>query len=297
MTSLGIDIGATAIKAGLYDGTTLIPLDSQPTPTNPDDIVRAVVDIAKAHHVESVGVAVAAFLDPPRRRVVLSPNIGWSNRDLADELEAALGVRVVIENDANAAGFGEYSRGAGAGAQTLVMLTLGTGVGGALLIDGQLVTGAQGMAGEFGHIIVEPGGERCGCGQRGCVETLASGGAMMRRAQQELGAHITSPEHLQAALADHPELGQDLLQRACRAIILTLANLQAVVDPDVAVIGGGVTERLGSELFDALARAQHSVLDGRRSEFFADIRPAQLGNQAGVIGAALLAMTTQATQR
>ena len=298
MTSLGIDIGGTAIKAGVFDGDELRALDPIPTPTNPDDIVQAVIDIARKHpQVDSVGVAVAAFLDRTRRRVLLSPNISWSDRALADELEQALGVPVGLENDANAAGFAEYSRGAGRGASSMVMLTLGTGVGGAVIVGGQLLTGPRGIAGELGHIIVEPGGVRCGCGQRGCVETVASGTALMRLASEALGEPVTTAGALETALHHQPRLREQLLVRASEALVLAVANLQAVVDPDVVVVGGGVAERLGSELFEALGTARGVVLEGRRSDAFADIRPAMLGNRAGTIGAALLAMSNAASPR
>lgn len=290
MASLGIDIGGTAIKAGLYRDDQLESLPAVPTPRQPDGIIQAVIDIARQHPSgDPLGVAVAAFLDSTRRRVALSPNIDWEDRALAEELESALDRRVVVENDANAAGFAEYARGAGVNAQSMVMITLGTGVGGAVILDSQLLTGPRGMAAELGHIIVEPGGERCGCGQRGCVETVSSGTAMMRQVAHQLGREVSEPAALESELEAHPSLRAEVVERAARGIMLALANLQAVLDPEVVVIGGGVADRLGPLLFEALDHARAEVLEGRRSGAFPDIRPARLGNTAGVIGAALLA--------
>ena len=290
MASLGIDIGGTAIKAGLYRDHQLESLPPVPTPRQPDEIVQAVIDLAVAHpDVDAVGVAVAAFLDSTRRRVALSPNIDWVDRPLADELESALGRPIALENDANAAGYAEYARGAGAHAPSMVMITLGTGVGGAVLVDGQLLTGPRGMAAEIGHIIVEPDGARCGCGQRGCVETVSSGTAMMREVARKLGREVADAAMLERELNDNASLRDEVIARVARGLVLTLANLQAVLDPEVVVIGGGVAERLGPSLFAAIEHARSEVLEGRRSTAFPDMRPATLGNTAGVIGAALLA--------
>ena len=290
MTSLGIDIGGTAIKAGLYRDDQLEPLPAVATPRQPDEIVQAVIDIAREHRaVEATGVAVAAFVDASRRSIALSPNIDWADRPLADEVEAAIERPIAVENDANAAGFAEYARGAGARSRSMVMLTLGTGVGGAVILDGDVVTGPRGMAAELGHIIVEPGGERCGCGQRGCVETVSSGTAMMSQVARKLGRDVSQPAALEHELAQNPSLRDEVVSRAARGLVLALANLQAVLDPEVVVIGGGVTDRLGASLFDAIDRQRAHLLEGRRSDAFPDIRAAQLGNTAGVIGAALLA--------
>ena len=260
------------------------------TPRAPGEIVQAVIDIARQHgDVEATGVAVAAFVDASRRRIALSPNIDWVDRPLADEVEAAIGRPIVIENDANAAGFAEYARGAGAKSRSMVMLTLGTGVGGAVILDGHVVTGPRGMAAELGHIIVEPGGERCGCGQRGCVETVSSGTAMMSQVATKLGRDVSEPAALEQELAHNASLRDEVVSRAARGLVLALANLQAVLDPEVVVIGGGVTDRLGASLFDAIDQQRALLLEGRRSDAFPDIRAAQLGNTAGVIGAALLA--------
>lgn len=289
--SLGIDIGGTSIKAGIVGPEGVVgDIREVPTPSDPDDIIDATLALAKSFPVQrAAGVAVAAFLDPSREHVEFSPNIAWEGRPLRQELEQGLQLPVVLENDANAAGFGEYLLGAGRNAPSMVMLTLGTGVGGAVILDGNLLSGARGVAGELGHLVVNPGGAVCGCGQRGCVETVSSGTALMTMAAHALGIDIHSPQALEEALAKTPEVKETLLKTMAEGIIGALLHIQAVVDPAISVIGGGVTQRLGSDLFVALDRAQHDRLEARRSVAFPHIVVAQLGNSAGIIGAGLLA--------
>lgn len=291
MHSVGVDIGGTTIKAArVTDNGQLEDLTTRPTPANPDDLVDAVVELLGHYPAElSAGVAVAAFLDSGRRQVVMSPNISWSNRPLAEELEQRSGRRVHLENDANAAGWAEFRAGAGKGSHSMVMLTLGTGVGGAVIIGDRLIDGSRGLAAELGHIVVEPGGRVCGCGQRGCVETVSSGTAMMRSVADAIGRPIDSPEVLESELAADSALRHVVVDTVAQGIVLALINLQAVIDPEVAVIGGGVADRLGPELMDSLGRAHSELGASRRSTAFPELRQAQMGNQAGIVGAGLLA--------
>lgn len=291
MHSLGIDIGGTSIKAGIVGAEGLAgEIREVATPSDPERIVPAIVALAQRFPDQySAGVAVAAYLNPSRDRVEFSPNIAWDGRPLRQELEQGLQRPVVLENDANAAGFAEYSLGAGRDAPSMVMLTLGTGVGGAVILDGRLLAGARGVAGELGHIVVQPGGELCGCGQRGCVETVSSGTALMTMASRALGRDIDSSQALEKALTEAPELKKRLLTAMAEGVIEALLQIQAVVDPALSVIGGGVTQRLGPELFAVLDRVRTDALDARRSSAFPDIRPAELGNSAGIVGAGLLA--------
>lgn len=289
--SVGVDIGGTTIKAArVTDLGQVDDLATRPTPANPDALVNEVVDLLGHYPPElPAGVAVAAFLDSARREVVMSPNISWSNRPLADELEQRTRRSVRLENDANAAGWAEFRAGAGAGAHAMVMLTLGTGVGGAVIIGDRLIDGSRGLAAELGHIVVEPGGRLCGCGQRGCVETVSSGTAMMRAVAETTGHSVDSPEALEAELAADPALRRVVVDAVARGIVVALVNLQAVIDPEVAVIGGGVADRLGPELMDSLGRATDDLVASRRSTAFPELRQAQMGNQAGIVGAGLLA--------
>jgi glucokinase len=169
------------------------------------------------------------------------------------------------------------------------MLTLGTGVGGAVVVDGRPLVGARGVAGELGHVIVEPGGAQCGCGQQGCLETVSSGTAISAHVSTLTGTAVTDPSELEQVLASDTSVREAVLARVARGLIQGIVQIQAVVDPEVLVLGGGVAEKLGDVLVDAVRVAKSELLVGRRSRAFPEIRLAQLGNEAGVLGAALLA--------
>lgn len=293
MHSIGVDIGGTAIKAGRVDakGHVVEATTRTSSANNPDAIVASVLDtiseLSAGCEVSSVGVAVAAFLDPSRENVLLSPNISWENRPLKHELQQALGVDVVIENDANAAALGEYFAGAGEQTGSMVMLTLGTGVGGGIVDHGQIRVGARGIAGELGHIIAQPGGPRCGCGQYGCLEALASATAFVRELKAHTGNSALTTAEVGSELAAHPELAKKLFAQAAAALAASIVSLQAVLDPDRVVLGGGLMDRAGDQLLGQVhAELAHLTRD-RRSDAFPEVRVATLGNQAGVIGAAL----------
>jgi len=193
VNTLGIDIGGTKIAcARVSDTGEVLAWETRPTtPEDPEGIVSAIAELVTALDNGDcrpvLGVAVAAFLNRDRDSIFLSPNIAWPQFPLKDELEKRLGRGVVLENDANAAGWGEFQFGAARDATSMITLTIGTGVGGAIVDDGRLIMGGFGVAGELGHLIVEPNGHLCGCGNRGCLEQYASGTALMREARQELG--------------------------------------------------------------------------------------------------------------
>ena len=294
MYALGVDLGGTRIKSGVVDADGVVhDFGSVATPGNPDDIVDAVSQsvtrLRGDHEISQVGVAVAAFLDPTRAHIDLSPNIDWADRPLRQELADRLGLPVVLENDANAAGYAEAVRGAGQGAHPVVMLTLGTGVGGAVVVDGRPLVGARGVAGELGHVIVEPGGVQCGCGQQGCLETVSSGTAIRAHVSTLTGTAVTDATQLEQVLASDRSVREAVLARVARGLVQGIVQIQAVVDPEVLVLGGGVAEKLGDVLVEAVRVAKSELLVGRRSGAFPEIRLAQLGNEAGVLGAALLA--------
>ena len=175
MLNVGIDIGGTKIAGGVVapDGRILERL-RVPTPTGTDALARAVADmvaeLAARHEVNAVGVAAAGYIDRSRSVMLHAPNIDWHNAPLRALFEALIGRPVTLENDANAAGWGEYRFGAGRGSTDMVMVTLGTGVGGAVITDGHLLIGANGSAAELGHLRFVRGGRPCGCGQNGCLE-------------------------------------------------------------------------------------------------------------------------------
>lgn len=294
MQIVGVDIGATWIKAALVNPAGEIVRDaSAPTATADSDAIvahtLALVDSLASGPLDAVGVAVAAFLSRDRERVEMSPNISWSDLALRKELAGQLGVPVVVENDANAAAVAEYRVGSAVGARSLVMFTLGTGVGGAVVLDGELVVGAAGMAGELGHIVVDPGGARCGCGLYGCLETIASGSAIVNQVRLVRGDEALSRVQVEDILRSDSLVRQAVLTPVVDGLARALGAVSAVVDPDWVVLGGGVIERTSDTLVNLLREHYRTLRRDRHLDNTPQIVSASLGNAAGLIGAALLA--------
>ena len=263
-----------------------------------------VIELAAGEPVVA-GVAAAGFIDRDRSKVYFAPNIAWRDEPLRERLESLTGVQVLIENDANAAGWAEYRFGAGENLSDVVMLTLGTGVGGAVIVDGTLLRGGQGSAAELGHMRVVPEGRTCGCGQRGCLEVYGSGRALHNEASeiaadaefgigQRLAAAAREPEGLTGVvisrLVQEGDPGAlEALRRIAVAIGTACGSFAAILDPQRFVIGGGVSQ-LGEVLLapmrDAFAAAMPASGSSRPS---ADFAVARMTNDAGVIGVADLA--------
>lgn len=304
--TVGVDVGGTNILAGVVTDTGEIVATTRRAtdPSDPDRIEAAVADavaeLMGQFDVAGVGVAAAGFVSADRRRLLFAPNITWRDHPLADRLEHLIGHPVVIENDANAAAWAEYRFGNGQGASEMVMLTLGTGLGGAVISNGQLVRGGFGAAAELGHVKVVRDGELCGCGQHGCWEAYASGTALAREArrfayefipaaktmldlaegQPLTGAHVTAA----ARLGDPAALG--LLERFGGWLGYGIATLAAVTDPEVFIIGGGITTAAGDLILPAARTTFQTHLSGRGYRGEARILTAKLANDAGIIGAA-----------
>ena len=312
LPTVGIDIGGTKIAAGVVDGDgrireqlrTETPDRSKSPRVVEDTITELVLDLADRHDVHAVGIGAAGFVDADRARVLFAPHLSWRNEPLRDALSSRLRLPVVVENDANAAAWAEYRFGAGAGTTQLVMVNLGTGIGGAIIRDGRLERGRHGMAGEFGHMTVVPGGHRCPCGNRGCWEQYSSGNALVREARELAAAEspvaqplleraggdplaITGPLVTEAAQQGDP-VAVELLQEIGHWLGLGIANLAAALDPERFVIGGGVSAA-GELLLGPAREAFRRNLTGRGFRPEADIVPARLGNEAGMVGAADLA--------
>lgn len=307
MLNVGIDIGGTKIAGGLVapDGT-IVQQRRVPTPGDTDalaDAVAAMVaDLSAGQEVHAVGVAAAGFLDADRSVMIHSPNIDWADAPLRAEFEARIGRPVTLENDANAAGWGEYRFGAGRGSTNMVMITLGTGVGGAVITAGELLIGGNGIAGELGHIRFVRGGRRCGCGQTGCLEQYASGRALQREAEAiadggGIGAELDAARRVTGTLSGHDisrlvveeDPGAlEALHRVATAVGEACGLFQAVVDPDLFVIGGGVAE-LGERLLAPVRLAYQTSLPGYGDRPTARFAIASLGNDAGLVGVADLA--------
>ncbi len=316
MYSIGIDIGGTKIAGALVDESGQIVNELRvPTPVeDPAALVDAVVGVIRElradHEVLGAGVAMAGFIDAAQSAVIYGTNFGWKNYPLKAEIEAKLDIPVIIENDANAAAWAEYRFGAGKGFQHMVMLTLGTGVGGAVIVDGRMLRGGFGVAGELGHMRVVPNGVECGCGQHGCIESYASGTALVRTAREL----VASGDPLGARLGELAEQAGELTGVQVYEAILegdagarklladvgswtgqAIASLSAILDPQIVVIGGGVSaagELLLGSIRDAYRK--HMPAAGFRPEL--KIVTAEFVNDAGVVGAADLARVSLASR-
>ncbi|HLI56724.1 MAG TPA: ROK family protein [Actinomycetota bacterium] len=311
MATIGVDIGGTKVFAALVDeGGSIVQRSS--SATDPEagtaSIISAIHTLLETdgprpsgpERPGAVGVAAAAWVEYPSGQVAFAPNLIYEEPDLVGTLSAAVGLPVVVENDASAAAWAEQQYGAARGATEMIMVTVGTGIGGGAVIDGRLLRGAHGFAGEFGHLTLVDGGPLCGCGQRGCLEALASGTAIGRMAQEgidgapdtillELAAddrrRITGALVSEAAHAGD-EFAAEVLARAGRWLGAGLASLVQAFDPEVVVVGGG-----GAAAGWFLLEPARIEMDRRLARRVSrpPIREATLGNDAGAIGAASLA--------
>ena len=301
MDALGVDIGGTKIAGArvAVDGQVMAHTTRPTTPDNPEGILDALEEIFQelggADSLPAVGVAVAAFLNQSRDTIYFSPNIAWQDFPLKQRVSERLGVPVVLENDANAAGWGEFRFGAGSDVSSMLMLTLGTGVGGALVDNGRLLVGGFGMAGELGHIIIEPGGRLCGCGNHGCLEQYASGTALMRDARQSLGEPSLTQAQLTELLMQQNPVALEALDGVARALGRGITSLVAVTDPERIVIGGGVAAA-GDLLMQPVRESFLESYGASSKRPVADLALATMGNTAGVVGAADLARAQSALQ-
>jgi glucokinase len=310
--TIGIDIGGTKVAGGVVDvngrvlerGRRETPDKSKSPQVVEDTIVDLVTELASRHDIAAVGIGAAGFVDAARANVLFAPHLSWRNEPLRDAIHQRLRLPVVVENDANAALWAEWRFGAGQGEDDLVCVNLGTGIGGSIMIGAELQRGKYGVAGEFGHMLVVPGGHRCECGNRGCWEQYASGNALVREAR-ELAmadspvaqglldrvdrdpAKLTGPIVAVAATEGDPA-AIELFEEVGRWLGIGLANLAAAFDPGAFIIGGGVSEA-GDLLIGPARDAYRRQLTGRGFRPEARVLRARLGNEAGLIGAADLA--------
>jgi len=308
----GIDLGGTKMLAVIVDENGAV-LASEEQPTRAEegservvarmaDMVRRLAD-AGGRQVGTLGVATAGTLDPADGTVLMAVNLGWTNVPLGRTLARELGMKVTVENDANAAAYGEWRAGAGRGTRHCVFVTVSTGVGGGIISDGRLVRGLSASAGEIGHITIDWNGPLCGCGNVGCLELYASGtaigkaGAAAAAANPAAGraileqaggdaARVTSRE-VAAAAAGGDALATQVLRDAGRALGVGLASIIHMTNPELIILGGGAS-KIGAPLLGPMEETMRrhtipSVGDKVR------IVPPELGVPAGAIGAALFA--------
>ncbi len=311
--AIGVDIGGTKVAAGVVDASGAVlrrarrdtPDRSKSPRVVEDTIVSAVEELlGSGDDVVAVGIGAAGFVAADRATVVFAPHLSWRNEPLRTALGTRLSLPIFVDNDANAAAWAEHRFGAGRGESHLVMVNLGTGIGGGIVIDGRVFRGRYGIAGEFGHMQVVPDGIRCECGNRGCWEQYASGNALVREARSLMSAgspvvsdlfervggdpdELTGPLVTEAARDGDP-LARELLGEIGRWLGVGMADLAAALDPGTFVVGGGVSAA-GDLLLDPARQAFRRQLTGRGYRPEAVIVAAQLGNEAGLVGAADLA--------
>ncbi len=313
--AIGIDIGGTKVAGGLVDvDGAVVARARRDTPhrsKSPDvvedtivDVVSELISLAGAEglgEVGSVGIGAAGFVAADRATVVFAPHLSWRDEPLEANLQRRVPVPISVDNDANAAAWAEWRFGAAQGESHVVMVNLGTGIGGAVVLHGQIMRGRFGIAGEFGHMQVVPGGQRCECGNKGCWEQYASGNALVREARSLMTANspiavdlaarvsgdasaLTGPVITDAARQGDPT-ATELLAEVGHWLGVGLANLAAALDPGLFVVGGGVSAA-GDLLLEPARAAFRRTLTGRGYRTEARIVAAAMGNEAGMVGAA-----------
>ena len=306
--AIGVDIGGTKVLGGVVDlSGKILRTFRADTPREGGDALNQVIadvvaELQTTHKTESIGISAAGLVSSDRQTMLGAPNIkDWDGVNIAKALHKISGINSIVENDANSAAWAERVYGAGKGQENVIMITVGTGLGGAAIVDGKPLRGANGTGAEFGHMRVAPGGELCGCGIRGCFEQYASGTALMRQTK--------------AAIAKDPDSAKDLLARGDGTITGLLGNhitdaaragdklaigvlenlgdwlgqgiatLAMLFDPAIVVIGGGVIDA-GELLLEPARRAMMREMPFVGKHPIPEIVAAKLGNDAGLVGAA-----------
>jgi len=304
---VGVDVGGTTMKLGICNAEgTLLQTFEGPTEVNKgsDAILHNIATYSKQiveessyswEQVQGVGIGIAGFLDIPNGFMKHSPNLYINNVDIKGTLEKELNVLIKVNNDANVAALGEAWAGAGRGISNCVMYTLGTGVGGGIIIDGKIVEGFQSVAGELGHMAIVPDLEaiQCGCGKRGCLETVSSATGIIRMAEEAVARgdrttlasveKIMAKDVLDAAKAGD-EVATRITARAAYYLGRSMAMMSVILNPECYIIGGGVA-KAGDFLFDQIREVFEKYTQDASKENV-KIVPAVLGNNAGVVGAA-----------
>jgi glucokinase len=305
MNAVGVDVGETKIAAGVISREGKLLSEVRHPTANVRElllstIAEAIAEVTEGYEVGGVCLAVPGYILARENKVLSAANLeAIEGISLKEELGGRTRLQVTIENDANAAAWGEFRFGAGKDVENLILVTLGTGVGGGVISHGVLLRGARGTGGELGHITVHPAGPRCGCGNRGCLEALASGTAIARRAQKVANERPDSA--LGRLAAERAPLGEDVLDLARKGdevsvkvlqetgtwLGIGLATFVNIFDPEVIAVGGGVSE--AGDLILEPARREVQLRSSSPSRHLVEIRQATLGPKSGVLGAAALA--------
>jgi len=307
---VGIDVGGTKIAAMRVEPDGRIAAREQ-VDTPADDMTAtldAMVETARAvidPTVAAVGVGAAGLVSFSTGTLAFAPNLAWRDAPITRHVSTALGLPTVTDNDANVAAWGEHRAGAGRGVSDLLLVTVGTGIGGGIVAGGSLFRGAHGFAAEIGHIIVEPGGPLCGCGNYGCWEQVASGHAITRAGRDAAHQYPNSviaqlaggdPDAVNGpvvtrAAQQGDQLAIGILSEVGRRLGEGIAGLVNVLDPEVVIVGGGAVAA-GDLLIEPARVGFRDAVEAVEHRPEVPIVPATLGNDAGAVGAALLALET-----
>ena len=313
MYKLGIDLGGTHIVAGVVDENFNIVATAKrktncPRPADEilDDMAAVALEAVEAaglkkEDIEAAGVGSPGAIDPVNGVVCFSNNLEFYNVPMAEMLKERTGFDFYLENDANAAAYGEYVAGAGKGTNNFMMITLGTGVGGGIIIDGKLYSGSNYAGAELGHVVISMDGEMCSCGRQGCWEAYASATALIRQTKQAMikypesimwklcGNDINAVNGLTAfeAMRQGDSAGKAVVDKYIYYIAVGIANNINIFQPDVICIGGGVSKE-GDNLIIPIKEFVNGDNFARNIDKKAEIKTATLGNDAGIIGAAYL---------
>lgn len=292
--TVGVDVGGTKVAAALVDdGGSIVrrsraETESSDYPGMVAGIVAAVTDVRAGVDVSGVGLAIAGNVAADGSSVLFSPHLPLAAEPLAADLKAALGLRVLVDNDANAAAWAEHQCGAGRGTGEMLFVAMGTGLGAGLVLRNDLYRGYQGFAGEAGHLTVVIDGRACPCGSRGCWERYASGTALVAHYVERGGDADVGGPGITSAAAKGNELAIAALSDVGEWLGRGLASLVAILDPELVVIGGGVSES-ADLLLDPARRQMAASMTGADRRPLPPVVAAELGNEAGVVGAAMLA--------
>ncbi len=312
---IGVDMGGTKILSAVVNASGNI-LATAKIPTQAKDDTSIVIDrisdcIKEAFKksevsegtIRAIGIGAPGPLDPETGVIIFAPNLGWKDVPLKTELEERIGIPTFVDNDVNVGTLGEHTYGAGRGVDNVVGIFVGTGIGGGIILNGELFHGASKTAGEIGHIIVQEGGPKCGCGNRGCLEALASRTAMtkqlrngiLKKGKKSVITKLTDGDlqqirsgTLAKALRSKDKLTQNVFRKATKYLGVGIGSIVNFLNPDMIVLGGGVVEALDKDFIKDIRKAakKYALPDTLKG---VQIVRAQLGDDAGVLGAAALA--------
>lgn len=302
--TVAVDIGGTHIRVAVFEPNSLKPLAHQrirslgKEPGVFDRLAKAIESIWPQETVRAIGIASPGPLDPHTGTILATPNITeWHNFPLTDKLTHRFGVPAYLDNDANLAGLAEWQFGAGKGHQDVVYITISTGIGGGVITGGCLLQGFRGMGAELGHVLIDPNGPPCGCGQRGHLESFSSGPSIARYVIEQIQAGRESslraqpnpsvPQIAEAARAGDP-LAISAFERAGTYLGIAVANYLAIFDPSILIFGGGVAQ-VGEYLFKPLEESLRKHIFHPHYLDHLVITQAAMGDDAGLLGALALA--------